>query len=312
MNADAKIAFLFPGQGSQRAGMLAKLRAEHIGALVLEEAGKVLGCDPLELDDAAAQASTWATQLGLFIVGVASARLLAEQHLVCDFVAGHSVGAFAAAVHAQVLGFADALRLVDLRGRLMAQAYPNGYGMAAIAGVPERTLQTWIDAARARGATLYLANNNAPRQFTVSGADADLDALIAYAQAHGANKALRLAVAVPSHSPLMASVAERMTAALRDVQIADARIPFATNRRARIETNGSAIADDLAAGVAHPVLWHEINCALYERGVRAFIEMAPGKVLSNLAQGTFADVQAIALEQVEARAVPRILYASPA
>ena len=312
MNADAKIAFLFPGQGSQRPGMLAKLREEHIGAALLEEAGSVLACDPLQFDSAEVQAGTWATQLGLFIVGVASARLVAEQNLVCDFVAGHSVGAFAAAVHAQVLNFADALRLVDLRGRLMAEAYPNGYGMAAITGVPETKLQVWIAEARARGAALYLANRNGARQFTVSGADADLDALIAHAQAHGANKALRLAVAVPSHSPLMDRVAERMTAALREVPIADARIPFATNRRARIETSGRAIADDLAAAVANPVLWHEINCALYERGVRAFVEMAPGNALSNLAQGTFADVHAVALEQVGARALPRILYPPPA
>ncbi len=310
MNADAKIAFLFPGQGSQQPGMLAKLRTRPIGATTLEEAGQVLSRDPLDFDSSQAQAGTWATQLGLLIAGVASARLLAQQGIACDFVAGHSVGAFAAAVHAQALRFADALHLVDLRGQLMAQAYPTGYGMAAISGLPEGTLRAWIDEARLRGAVLYLANRNAARQFTVSGADADLDVFVAHARANGAGSAQRLAVAVPSHSPLMDGVADEMQAALSRVQVADARIPFASNRRARIETLGSAIVDDLALGVAHPVLWHEITCALYERGVRAFIEMVPGTVLSHLAQGSFADVQAVALAHVGGDALLRILRAS--
>ncbi len=218
MSAESKIAFLFPGQGSQKPGMLARLRQHPAGAELLSEAGNVLAQDPLEFDNAEAQTGTRATQLGLLIAGVASAHLLAAERVMPDFVAGHSVGAFAAAVHAQVLRFADALRLVDLRGRLMAEAYPHGYGMVAISGVPERTLQDWIDAARARDATLHLANRNAPRQFTVSGADADLAALLAHARAHGAGNAVRLAVAVPSHSPLMAGVAARMGEAIGAVR----------------------------------------------------------------------------------------------
>lgn len=290
--------------------MLGKLCAEPVGAATLEEAARVLGHDPLEFDSAEAQSGTLAAQVGLLIVGIANARLLAEHNIACDFVAGHSVGAFAAAVHAQALRFDDALRLVELRGRLMAQAYPNGYGMAAISGVPERTLQAWIDDARRQGASLYLANRNAARQLTVSGASADLDALVAHARANGAGQALRLAVAVPSHSPLMDSVAAEMQAALSRVRVMDARVPFATNRRARIETRGHAIADDLALGVAHPVLWHEINCTLYEHGVRTFVEMAPGNVLSRLVQGSFVDVRAIALTQVGVEALPRILRAA--
>ena len=308
MNADARIAFLFPGQGSQRPGMLANLRDEPAGAAALEEAADILGRDPLEFDSAEAQAGTRATQLGLLIVGVASARLLAGHGLACDFVAGHSVGAFAAAVHAQALRFDDALRLVDRRGKLMAEAYPTGYGMAAISGLPERSLQAWIDEARERGAVLHLANRNAARQFTVSGADADLDAFVARARANGAGNALRLAVAVPSHTSLLDAVAAKMRAAFSGVQVANSRIPFATNRRARIETYGVAIAEDLALGVADPVRWHEINCALYERGVRVFVEMAPGSTLSRLAQGSFADVQAVALEKIAADALSRVLH----
>ena len=309
MNGDTRIAFLFPGQGSQRPGMLSRLRSDRIGAELLAEASALLGRDALDLDGAEAQSGTWAAQLGLLIVGVASARQLAHERLVCDFVAGHSVGAFAAAVHAQCLTFAEAIRLVDLRARLMAQAHPHGYGMAAVAGVPEQTLREWIDAARTRGATLHLANRNAARQFTVSGADADLEALVAHARANGAGKALRLAVATPSHSALMADVAARMREALRGVQLDDARIPFATNRRARIEIDGRSIAEDLATGVAHPVQWHEISRALYERGVRVFVEMAPGVVLSSLARSEFGDAQVFALEQRDARELALVLEA---
>ena len=290
MSAESKIAFLFPGQGAQKPGMLARLQRYSATAHLLDEARDVLAEDPFEFDTVEAQAGTRATQLGLLIAGVASAHLLSGESVVPDFVAGHSVGAFAAAVHARVLCFADALRLVDLRGRLMTAAYPRGYGMVAISGMPERTLQGWIDAARARGATLHLANRNASRQFTVSGEDADLAALLEHAQARGAGKAVRLAVAVPSHSPLMAGVAARMSEAIAEVPLDDARIPFATNRRARMETDGRAIGEDLATGVAHPVLWHEIVSALHERGVRTFVETAPGSVLGGLVQATLDDV----------------------
>ena len=308
MSSDLRIAFLFPGQGSQRPGMLAHLRATRIGTNTLAEAAEVLAEDACAFDSAEAQRGTRATQLGLLIAGVASARLLAEQNIEADFVAGHSVGAFAAAVHAQALRFDDALRLVELRGRLLAQAYPSSYGMAAIAGVPERTLQTWIEAARARGAVLYLANRNAARQFTVSGTESDLETLIAHARAHGASNALRLAVAAPSHSPLMDAVAEQMRIALHGTTyVADARVPFATNRRARLETDSAAIGNDLASGVAHPVLWHEIVCALYERGVRTFIEMAPGKVLGNLVKSAFDDVHVFALDSAGARDIATAL-----
>ena len=287
--------------------MLAKLRDESIGRATLDEASGVLGRDPLELDDAQAQTGTWATQVGLLIVGVASARVLAAEGLLCNFVAGHSVGAFAAAVHAQALRFDDALRLVALRATSMASAFPHGYGMAAITGLPEHTLQEWIDDARGRGASLYLANRNATRQFTISGAVEDLDAFVEHARRHGASKATRLPVAVPSHSPLMNGVAALMQTAIGEVDVADARIPFATNRRARIEANGHEVAQDLALGVAHPVLWHEIACALYERGVRTFVEMAPGDVLSGIARNTFADIRALSASQTGLAALPQLV-----
>lgn len=307
MSSTGTCAFLFPGQGSQRAGMLANLNDDAIGAAVRDEAQAVLGHDLAQIDTAQALAGTQATQLALLIAGVAGARQLEHAGMVPAFVAGHSVGAFAAAVHAHALRFADALNLVALRGNTMAAAYPQGYGMAAIAGVPESTLQTWIDSARSTGAIVYLANRNAARQLTVSGSVADLDALIEHARTHGASKAARLNVATPSHSILMAGVATQMQAALNDIRLTEPRMPVATNRNARIVTSACAIAEDLAAGVAHPVLWHEINCALHERGVRVCIEMPPGAVLTQLARAAFDDVRAFALDATDAATLRRIL-----
>lgn len=301
MNVAPTIAFLFPGQGAQRPGMLTRLRDDPTATPTLDEAQIVLGRDLAELDAAQALAGTEATQLALLISGVVGARQLERHGVVPAYVAGHSVGAFAAAVHAQVFSFADALRLVELRARTMAQAYPRGYGMAAITGVPERIVQTWIDAAVVRGAILYLANRNALNQLTVSGTDVDLAALIEQARKHGARSAVRLAVATPSHSPLMSAVAARMNDALASVVLNKPRIPYVANRTARMLTDAPAVADDLAQGVAHPVLWHEASCALYERGVRLFVEMPPGDTLTKLAQVAFSDVRAIALESAGLR-----------
>jgi malonate decarboxylase epsilon subunit len=296
VSAAPPIALLFPGQGAQRPGMLAKLRKDPITAATAAQAQQVLGRDLATLDTAEAMAGTQAAQIALLIAGVAAARQLEHHGINADFVAGHSVGAFAAAAHAQIFSFADALRLVELRGQAMAEAFPRGYGMAAIAGVPESVVQVWIDAAKLRGAELYLANFNATDQFTVSGSDADLDWLNVQARAHGARAAVRLAVAVPSHSPLMSGVAMRLRDALQGVKLANPRMPYVANQSARVLSDPRAIADDLVQGVAHQVLWHEATAALFERGVRTFVEMPPGDTLTRLAHSAFNDARAVALE----------------
>ena len=276
--------------------MVTRLRDDPKNITLLDEARTVLGRDLGELDTADALTGTEAAQIALFIAAVANARSLERNGIEAAFVAGHSVGAFAAAVIAGVVGFRDALAIVALRGHAMAHARPSGFGMAAIIGVPQSTLQTWIDAATQRGATLYLTNRNAARQFAVSGANADLDALVQFARSHGASKAMRLAVAVPSHSPLMAEVVPKLRAALKKISLEDPRIPYASNHTARLLRDAESVVDDLAENAAHPVRWSEIMTALYERGVRSFVEMQPGDVLTKLTQSSFDDVRAFSLE----------------
>ncbi len=297
------VGFLFPGQGSQRPGMLSRLR----GSPIYDEAEHALGRELATLDTADALSHTDAAQIALLVTAVADLRLLAEAGISADFVAGHSVGAFAAAVAAGVIDFVAALELVALRGRAMAQAQPRGFGMAAIVGVPERTVQTWIDEAVRAGATLYLTNRNAQRQFAVSGADADLEALIDRARNNGASKAMRLAVAVPSHSPLMSSVVPQLREALSRRTLQAPRVPYASNRTARLVLDTREIADDLAENVIHPVRWHEIMIALRERGVHRFVEVRPGNVLTRLVEATFDDVRAFALETTDVATLRDIL-----
>lgn len=274
-------ALLFPGQGSQVAGMLAALPAHPLIAATRDEAAEFLGRRWQELDTAEALAGTEAAQLALLIAGVATARALAAESIVVEAVLGHSVGAFAAAVAAGCLNFSDALRLVSLRGSLMADLFPTGYGMAAILGLPARTLRNLVDRSRGSG-ELYLANYNAPRQIVVAGADGALDLVCRLAVEAGARKAERLAVATPSHCPLLGPVADALAEALASVEMRTPSVAYASTRRARVLTDAAGITHDLARNVAEPVQWHEAVELLVERGITAFLQAPPGTVLVDL------------------------------
>jgi malonate decarboxylase epsilon subunit len=289
-----RVALLFPGQGAQHPGMLGVLPTTPEVESTFEEASDTLGCDTRTLDTADALQATGPAQLALLIVGVAAARFLSAAGAVPDVVTGHSVGAFGAAVAAGALAFADALRAVRLRGNLMAQAYPAGFGLAALVGLTERRVEQLVSEAGSAG-PLFLANRNAPLQTVVAGSAAALDALCALALRCGARKAERLAVAVPSHCPMLASVAKELAAALADVRFPPPRLAFASSSRARLLITPEQIRDDLAANVARPVLWHDTTLLLWELGVRLFVQCPPGTVLSDLSQDAFACVRSVAI-----------------
>jgi malonate decarboxylase epsilon subunit len=269
----------------------------------LDEAAAVLGVEVMSLDDAAALASTVAVQLGVLIAGVAVMRALADEGVQADAAAGLSVGAFGAAVACGALSFADALPLVKLRGECMEQAYPRGYGMAAIVGLDERQVAAIVEHAGGAGAQLYLANINAPTQIVVSGADRALDAALEAARRAGARRAQRMAVSVPSHSPLLDAVARRLAAAMAAVEMQDPQRPYVSNCRARVVHDAQGVRDDLIHNVANAVRWHDSMTVLYELGVRLFIEPPPGQVLSRLAQQAFADARAMGVEDVQLESI---------
>lgn len=274
------VLFTFPGQGAQKPGMLHALPAHSETERTLAEATQALARDVLALDAAEALRSTVAVQLSLLVAGVAMARVLAAHGAAPRMVAGLSIGAWPAAVVAGVLDFSDAVRLVDLRARLMEDAYPHGYGMTAIGGLTRRQLEPLL--AQVQGPA-YLANLNAPRQLVVSGSAPALDAVAALALAHGATRAERLAVPVPSHSPLLDDQARTLACACDQVPRKRPRITYVSSSAARALFDADRIMADLAANMARPVLWADTLRHAWERGARTALEMPSGSVLTRLA-----------------------------
>ena len=276
--------FQFPGQGAQRPGMLHALPEDAEVQRTLDEATTVLGADPLELDSVQALEHTRAVQLCLLIAGVASARWLLSRGPAPQLVAGLSIGAYAAAVVAEVLDFSDALRLVARRGELMQAAYPSGYGMLAVLGLSRGAVERLVADHHRPEAPLYLANANAEQQYVVAGSDAGLAVLADAARAEGAAAAKRLAMSVPSHCPLLAEAAQALDLAFADVAVRAPRLAYLSGTSARRLVRAEQVRDDLAFNMARSIEWHATLEAARERGVRLAIELAPGSILTQLAR----------------------------
>jgi malonate decarboxylase epsilon subunit len=296
-------ALLFPGQGSQTPGFLQRLSGHPALRSTIDEAAAVLGMDVSSLDSAEALTSTVAVQIGLLVAGVAMMRTLLAASFEFEAAAGLSIGAFGAAVACEALSFADALMLVRLRAERMQAAYPTGYGMAAVLGLDEREVSSLVARLGGAAAELYIANVNAPAQIVVAGASGSLGALLTAARAAGARQAERMAVSVPSHCALLDSVADALAVAMDRVEVrAPVRI-YVSNRGARVVRDAQGVRDDLIHNVAHTVRWHDSVSVLRELGVRLFIEMPPGQVLSRLVRQAFADARAVAIEDTSIASV---------
>ena len=317
-----RLAFLFPGQGSQSAGYLRRLPEHPRVRDTLQEAGELLGVDIVELDQEPALRSTVAVQLGLLVAAVAQARALAAEDVRPDAVAGLSVGAFGAAVACGCLEFGDALRLVDLRARSMQQAFAEGYGMLAVSGLRQAALESLLEQLNAdpdrTGAELapaqraYLANLNSGSQFVVAGADAALARLADAARGAGARQVERLAVAVPSHCPLLAGTAAELAGELGALRLRDPVVPYVANTTARALHKAAEVARDLAEGVMRPVRWHDTNRLLVELGVRCSVEMPPGQALTRFMHNLSCQVDALASDGSSLRSlVLRVRRACP-
>ena len=275
---------VFPGQGAQRTGMLRALAAD-----VLEEASDALGEDVRLLDSAQALASTRAVQLCLLIVGVAHARQL--QHAP-DYVAGLSIGAYPAAVIAGALAFADAVKLVSLRGELMQNAYPQGFGMTALIGPELSTVEKILSEIHSPQTPVYLANINADNQTVIAGSDEAMQRVAARIKGNGVAK--RLAVSVPSHCALLEAPAQALAQAF--VALKAPRITYLSSTRARPIHNPEQLRDDLAFNMCRIVDWRGTVQSAYERGVRLQIELPPGAVLTGLSRRVFEQGTVIACE----------------
>jgi malonate decarboxylase epsilon subunit len=276
-------AFLFPGQGAQKPGMLHELVDDPAVEFTLDEISDVLRSDVRQLDSSEALNSTVSVQLALLASGVATARGLQRQGVTCCAVAGLSVGAFAAAVVAEAIALKDAAILVRSRAEKMEQLYPVGYGLAAIVGLNERQVTAIVDSVHTAATPVFVGNINAPRQIVIAGSIEGMEKVLEEAHRHGATKAEFLHVSVPSHCPLLSSVADSLRLQLNSMELKAPKCPYIANVNGRAVRSASAVATDLADNIAHGVRWHDATVVAEELGCRLFLEMPPGNTLTDLA-----------------------------
>lgn len=283
-------AITFPGQGSQAVGMLAEVLAEHdCVKKTFAEASEALGYDLAELvlnGPAEELNQTWRTQPALLTASVALWRLWQQEGGAEPAVmAGHSLGEYSALVCAEVLSLTDAVKLVELRGKLMQEAVPEGEGaMAAIIGLDNDNIVVNCEQASTEQETVAAVNFNSPGQIVIAGHKAAVERANVLMKESGAKRALMLPISVPSHCVLMRSAAEHLEQALSEMDFQEPRIPIINNVDVAIETNPAAIKDALVRQLYSPVRWSEIVEAMVAQEVTVALEMGPGKALSGLAK----------------------------
>ncbi|EUJ31217.1 ACP S-malonyltransferase [Listeria cornellensis] len=295
----SKIAFVFPGQGSQKVGMGQDVAAEYKEAQAVYTAADaklgysitdVIQNGPMELLTKSENA-----QPALVSTSVAILKALETYDIKADFVAGHSLGEYSALVAGGFLSAEDAIYLVHRRGKLMEAAVPNGQGaMAAILGLDRETLGAITDSVTTEGDDVQLANLNCPGQIVISGTVAGVEKAGEQAKIAGAKRVLPLAVSGPFHSKLMVPAAEQFQGELEKITFQDGTIPVVNNIDAKATTDKNAIPEKLVQQIYSPVLWEDIVTNLVAQGVDTFVEIGSGKVLSGLIKKINRDVTILA------------------
>jgi len=280
------LAVVFPGQGSQSVGMLAALgAAEPVVRATFDEASQVLGYDLWQLAQAGPEEllnSTERTQPAMLTAGIAVFRAW-RGHGAPEpaMLAGHSLGEITALVAAEAIGFADAVALVQFRGRVMQEAMPAGKGaMAAILGLDDAEVEAAC-AEAAAGEVVEAVNYNSPGQIVIAGHAGAVARAVEAAKARGAKRAMLLAVSVPAHSSLLTAAGERLAERLAGVEIRVPRWPVYALGLARHDSP-AAIRAQVVAQLSSPVRWSDTVRDMISRGATQIVECGPGKVLTAL------------------------------
>ena len=277
---------MFPGQGSQYAGMGKELAEKFpAAAAVYEEADRALGFSISELCFGGSEEDlklTENTQPAILTAATAAYRVLEQHGVRPDFVAGHSLGEYSGLVAAGSVSFAEAVSLVRRRGRYMQEAVPVGEGaMAAILGLDAAAVDDLCRRA-GDGQVVSLANLNSPRQVVIAGHRDAVGRALTLAKESGGLRAILLPVSAPFHCSMMMPAETRLAADLDAIAFGDLRFPLITNVDARPVLEGKEARRALKLQVSRPVRWHETIRLLLEEGVDTFVEVGPGKVLTGL------------------------------
>lgn len=297
-------AMVFPGQGSQAIGMLGEL-AIHYNVVeeTFKQASDVLGYDLWALvqsGQAEELNQTWRTQPALLAASVAVYRVWQEKYpdLKPAVMAGHSLGEFSALVCAGVVDFQDAIKLVELRGRLMQKAVPQGTGaMYAIIGLDNQTIIDCCEKAT-EGEVVSAVNFNSPGQVVIAGAKSAVERAAQLCKDAGAKRALPLAVSVPSHCALMKPAADQLAVALDSISFKAPQVPVINNVNVKQQTSADDIRNALVRQLYSPVRWSESVEKMASQGVAVLVEMGPGKVLTGLAKRINKSLDACAVNDV--------------
>ena len=297
-----KIAFFFPGQGSQSVGMMSGFGDNPIIKQTFTEASDILGVDfwTMATEPNDQLNLTQNTQPLMLIAGIATHRIALQAGLQASIYAGHSLGEYTALVASNALSFADALPLVKYRAQVMQSAVPEGVGaMAAILGLDDELVREACLKA-ANGEVCEAVNYNSIGQVVIAGNKAAVERAMEICKANGAKRALPLPVSVPSHCALMRPAAEKLAQYLENVTIDPPQIPVIHNADVAAYNDSARIKAALVRQLYSPVRWVETVQAIYDQGITNSAEIGPGKVLAGLTKRIVAHLPCSALTSTEA------------